>query len=239
MGAFFAKQPNGKFCRISTSADNFASYDITRDELVTYLTNTRGYGFCPGMGEKIDKLNAMVMEELEKELANPPEDGRFVSSFEEALTCLSMSNYETIDELRDILKEMGYEKWETFMPWDYCIGNEIKKVFDAHFDKIKEDVKKYCMPGDDAEENPYYQYRLEEGIIKSIDEVREAVRKINTLDDYYHYEKDVLQETDEDIIREMHIMGTDIKSLEKLLNAKTINDAFNAQFENHSYFEAY
>ncbi|WQJ53528.1 MAG: hypothetical protein [Wendovervirus sonii] len=232
MGAFFAKQLNGNFCKVSTSADNFSEWEVDKDDMETYFIST-DYNYCRTISEMKDDSAIIKMEE---EMENPPEKGKFISSFEEALVNLTMSNYKSIYALRDQLRMMGYDKWKTFMTWDFLAGVEIRKCLKDHFDEIKDELIEYLMP-DENSVLDCLSDSMKQDSINFKNNHKEAINKIQTFDDFCGYLMDMWNKNDDDINMECFYMSADIKSLEKYIDRKEINDKFNAQFENHSYIE--
>lgn len=87
MGVFLSQQPNGKFCRFSTVVDTFTHWNMTEEEYIEYC---------------IEKAREDAKWELKNQL----------SGFENVIENF-IPNNNTVEEFKEILKEMGYnEEWE-------------------------------------------------------------------------------------------------------------------------------
>ena len=83
MGTYFAKQPNGLYCRFSSVVDSITHYNLTKEDVINY--------FVEKAKEEADYM-------LEHRL----------HTFEEVVDdCMPFNN--TIEEIDQYVKEMGQE----------------------------------------------------------------------------------------------------------------------------------
>lgn len=87
MGACFVKQPNGLFCRFSTIVDCPTHYNMTKEDIKTYLMR---------------KAEAEIDERINN-LENKPEWGW---TFEDVKSNTIIGNNITQEEWNQILKEV-------------------------------------------------------------------------------------------------------------------------------------
>lgn len=201
MGKLFAKQPNGKFCQYSTVTDAFTRWNMSKKDLVDVLTKL-DYGLF-SMSLAYDKEN--TIRRLNDEIKSPSNNGRYLTPFNELLMSITMSNYEDINVLRNELKEMGYKQCDTFEPIYYMEGNAREAFMIEHFDEYIDILKKYII----SEYNTnYFKTQYLPARNKTIEEFRNDVNNIKTLDDYKNF----------------NIIYNDFETLEELVDGcKEIN----------------
>lgn len=84
MGAYFAKQPNGLYCRFSSVVDAITHYNLTKEEVVNYFVE-----------EAKEEAEYMLEHRLH--------------TFDEVIDDFRPYNC-TIDEIDELVKEMGQKE---------------------------------------------------------------------------------------------------------------------------------
>lgn len=179
MGKLYAKQPNGNFCKLSSVVDAFTVINMSKEELIEMLTETNYDMF----GYRIKYEREDTLKKLDEEIENPSTDGRYLTTFEHCLEEIMMSNY-TIDELRNELKEMGYEQWETFEPIDYMEEKARENFMLENFDKYIDILKQHIIS---EYNNIYFKTTYLHSKGKNIEEFRNDINNIKTIEDYQKF----------------------------------------------------
>lgn len=90
MGAFWSKQPNGKYCRFSTCVDCVTHWNIGEEQCINMVF---GYTPYPRTEDEINTLRLVFKE-------------RYLKPFSEIKERFTPAN-ATIEDFEDVLKEMG------------------------------------------------------------------------------------------------------------------------------------
>ena len=90
MAEFWSKQPNGKYCRLSTCVDCVTHWNIREEQFINMVF---GYTYHPRTEDEINTLRQVFKEKYLKPFSEIKE--RFIPA------------NATIEDFEDVLKEMG------------------------------------------------------------------------------------------------------------------------------------
>ena len=84
MGAFWAKQPNGKYCRFSSVVDGITHYDCEKEDILQW---------------RIDEAKRIFEADWAK--------GDYIKPFEKVIQHTVFHTFEALDEFKKMYLEMG------------------------------------------------------------------------------------------------------------------------------------